>query len=100
MIHFLTMQAVWCALECYSIPESILRMIHSLHGGMKAEVTMDGQVPLEFEVRNVLRQGCVPAPTLFNLSFNLVIGQWRERDAWSLWLMSHTSVVESWWERE
>ena len=50
-------------------------MIRSLHGGMKAEVTVDGQVALEFEVRNVLRQGCVPAPTLFNLSFNLVIGQ-------------------------
>ena len=68
-------QGVWCALECYTIPESILRMIHSLHGGMKAEVTVDGQVALEFVVCNVLRQGCVPAPTLFNLSFNLVIGQ-------------------------
>ena len=46
---------------------------------MKAEVTMDGQVALEFEVRNRLRQGCVLAQMLFNLYFNLVIGQWRER---------------------
>ena len=46
---------------------------------MKAEVTMDGQVALEFEVRNGLRQGCVLAQMLFNLYFNSVIGQWRER---------------------
>ena len=44
-----------------------------------AEVTVDGQVAPEFEVRNGLRQGCVLAPTLFNLYFNMVIGQWRER---------------------
>jgi len=72
-------QAMWRALECYSIPESMLQMIHSLHDGMKAEVTVDGQVALEFEVRNRLRQGCVLAQMLFNLYFNLVIEQWRER---------------------
>ena len=72
-------QALWRALESYGIPESMLQMIRSLHDGMKAEVTVDGQVAPEFEVRNGLRQGCVLAPTLFNLYFNLVFGQWRER---------------------
>ena len=57
----------------------MLQVIRSLHDGMKAEVTVDGQVAPEFEVRNGLRQGCVLAPTLFNLYFNLVIRQWRER---------------------
>ncbi len=40
-----------------------------------AEVIVDGQVAPEFEVCNGLRQGCVIAPTLFNL----VISQWREK---------------------
>ena len=42
---------------------------------MKAEVTVDGQVAPEFEVCNGLRQGCVLAPTLFNLYINLVIAK-------------------------
>ena len=91
-------QALWHALESYGVPEAMMRMIHCLHDGMKAEVTVDGQVAPEFEVRNGLRQGCVLASTLFNLYFNLVIGQWR--DAWSLESMSCTNVVGSWWERE
>ena len=64
-------QALWHALENYDIPESMLRVIHSLHDGMKAEVTVDGQVHVtpEFEVRNGLGQGCVPAPTLFKKTF-------------------------------
>ena len=53
---------LWHALESYGILESMLRMIRSLHDGMKAEVTVDGQVVLEFEVCNGLRQGCVLAP--------------------------------------
>ncbi len=59
-------QVLWCALESYGILEPMLQLICSLHDGMKAEVTVDGQVAPEFEVRNGLRQGCVLAPTLFN----------------------------------
>ena len=72
-------QVLWHALESYGIPESVLRLICSLHDGMKAEVTVHGQVAPEFEVCNGLRQGCVLAPILFNLYFNSVIGQWRQR---------------------
>ena len=67
------------ALESYRIPESMQWMIRPLHDEIIAKVTADGQVAPEFEVRNGLRQGCVIAPTLFNLYFNLVFGQWRER---------------------
>ena len=42
---------------------------------MKAEVTVDGNLTPDFEVCNGLRQGCVIAPSLFNLYFNLVISQ-------------------------
>ena len=70
-------QALWCALKKYGIPQSMLKVICSLHDGMRAEVIIDGQVAPEFEVSNGLRQGCVIAPTLFNLYFNLAIEQWR-----------------------
>ncbi len=56
-----------------------MTMICSLHDNMKAEVMVDGKVAPEFEVTNGLRQGCVIAPTLFNLYFNLVIGQWQRK---------------------
>ena len=55
----------------------MLSVVRSLHDGMKAEVTVDGQVAPDFEVSNGLRQGCVIAPTLFNLYFGLFIEQWR-----------------------
>ncbi len=72
-------KALWYALERYGVPDSLLRIVRSLHDGMQAQVTVDGQVAPMFEVRNGLRQGCVLAPTLFNLYFNLVIRQWQEK---------------------
>ena len=46
---------------------------------MMAQVLVDGQVAPEFEIANGLRQGCVLAPTLFNLFFNHIVEQRRER---------------------
>ena len=45
-------QALWRALENYGVPEAMMQMIRSLHDGMKAEVTVDGQVAPEFGVLN------------------------------------------------
>ncbi len=72
-------QALWQVLRKYGVPPTVVSLLRSLHQGMKAEVTMDEQVAPEFEVCNGLRQGCVIAPALFNLYFNLVISQWREK---------------------
>ena len=63
-------------LRKYEVPPSLLNIIRSLHDGMKAEITVDGAITPEIEVTNGLRQGCTIAPTLFNLYFNLVMGQW------------------------
>ena len=52
-------------------------VICSLHDGMQAKVTVDGQMTPEFDVCNGLRKGYVIAPTLFNLYFALVMEQWR-----------------------
>ena len=72
-------QALWCVLEKYGIPPTMLSVMCSLHEGMRAGVTVDGQVASEFEVCNGLIQGCVIAPTFFNLYFNVVVNQWREK---------------------
>ena len=72
---------LWRVLEKYGIPPTLLSIIRSLHDGMKAEVTVDGNLTPDFEVCNGLRQGCVIAPSLFNLYFNLVISQWQKKCA-------------------
>ena len=72
-------EALWRVLVKYGIPPSMVAVIRSLHDGMYAEVSVDGDVANEFEVCNGLRQGCVVAPTLFNLYFGLVIQQWRAK---------------------
>ncbi len=63
-------RALWWALEKYRIPEPMLKLIRSVHDDTKAEVTVDGQLSPEFELRNGLRQGYVLAPILFNLYIN------------------------------
>ena len=72
-------EALWCVLKKYGVPQSMLNVVRSLHDGMLAEVNVGGQVTPEFEVCNGLRQGCVIAPTLFNLYFALVMEQWRTK---------------------
>ena len=54
-------------LRKYGIPSTRRSVIRSLHDGMQAEVTVDGQTTPEFDVCNGLSQGCVIAPTLLNL---------------------------------
>ena len=44
-------QAMWIVLEKYGVPPEMVNIIKSLHEGMKAEVTIDGQIAPEFEVR-------------------------------------------------
>ena len=72
-------QALWLVLEKYGIPPLLVRLIHSLHDGMKVEVSVDGATTPVVEVNNDLRQGCTITPSLFNLYFNLEIEEWRRR---------------------
>jgi len=45
----------------------MLNIIQSFHEGMEASVRMRDGVDDSFEVMNGLWQGCIMAPTLFNL---------------------------------
>ena len=56
-----------------------MKLIESLHDGMKAEVTVDGATTPLIEVNNGLRQGCTIAPSLFKMYFSLVFEEWRRK---------------------
>ena len=71
--------ALWLVLEKYGIPPLLVRLIQSLHDGMKVNVSVDVTTTPVIEVNNGSRQGCTIAPSLFNLYFNLVIKEWRRR---------------------
>ena len=89
---FVPCEALWCVLKKYGAPLSMLSIVHSLHDGMLGEVTVNGQVAPEFEVCNGLRQGCVIAPTIFNLYFALVMEQWRSKCKEFAWSGCHVQV--------
>ena len=72
----------------YGVPPSMLSVIHSLHDGMKAEVTVDGQVAPDFEVSNGLRQLLVVLVMLSDclLSYNEEkLSVFQSLSIWCLW---------------
>ena len=71
--------ALWCVLEKCGVPPTMLRIIRSFHDGMRASVRVGDLRTADIEVKNGLRQGCVLAPTLFNMYFGAVVVYWRER---------------------
>ena len=71
--------ALWCVLEKCGVPPTMLRIIRSFHDGMRASVRVGDLRTADIEVKNGLRQGCVLAPTLFNMYFGAVVAYWRER---------------------
>ena len=71
--------ALWCVLEKCGIPPIMLGIIKSFHDGMLAKVRAGDLNTDSIEVRNGLRQGCVLAPSLFNLYFSAMVAYWRDR---------------------
>ena len=65
--------AMWLALMKFSVPENIIKHMHSFLNGMEASIHLDGTLIEEFSVENGLRQGCCMAPVLFNLYTCLVM---------------------------
>ena len=61
-------QALWCVLERYGVPLTMVSVIKSFHKGMTAVVRVGDSLTDDIEVTNGLRQGCTLAPTLFNLN--------------------------------
>ena len=66
--------ALWELLQrTYSLPQKLIDIIRSFHDNSTAAVRAYGKVSEEFEVTSGVRQGCVLAPTLFNMYFDAVI---------------------------
>ena len=67
--------ALWSVLQyCYHLPSKLLKIIEALHSNTSAAVRKYGKISDHFPVSSGVKQGCVLAPTLFNLYFDSVIG--------------------------
>lgn len=64
---------LWKALRLYGVHTKIIALLEDLHDGTHAAVRLGGQVGPSFRVVAGVRQGCVIAPTLFNVMIDLVI---------------------------
>ena len=65
---------LWSILEhCYHLPPKLLTVIKALHDNTSAAVRSYGKTSEMFPVSVGVKQGCVLAPTLFNLYFDTVI---------------------------
>ena len=67
-------------LQKYGVPTVVVNLVRGLHENMEATVSVAGE-SAQIQVSNGLRQGCVLAPTLFLLYFNMVMMCWRARCA-------------------
>ncbi len=66
--------ALWSVLQqCYNLPEKLLSIIRAVHDHSTAAIRAYSKTSDEFAVTSGVRQGCVLAPALFNLYFDIVI---------------------------
>ena len=66
--------SLWSILQhFYHLPEKLLSIIRALHENSTAAVRTYGKISDKFPVTCGVRQGCVLAPTLFNLYFDVAI---------------------------
>ena len=64
----------WLVLQhCYHLPPKQLTIIKALHDHTSAAVRSYGEISDPFSVSVGVKQGCVLAPTLFNLFFDVMI---------------------------
>jgi hypothetical protein len=57
----------------FNLPTKLISIIRTFHKNSTAAVRAYGKRSAEFDVTSGVRQGCVLAPTLFNLYFDLII---------------------------
>ena len=66
---------LWQLLRKYGCPETFATMIEALHTGMMANVNVGGEVSQSFIVTNVVKQGCVLAPTLLSIFLSAMLDE-------------------------
>ena len=64
---------LWKIMAKFGCPPRFIAMVRQFHDGMQARVQNDGEFSEPFEVTNGVKQGCVLAPTLFNMMFSAML---------------------------
>jgi exonuclease III len=65
--------ALWKIVKHYGISEKLCNLLADLHSDTRCRVRVDGNYSRWFDVQNGVRQGCVLAPTLFNIFIDFVV---------------------------
>ena len=63
----------WKSMAKFGCPPRFIAMVRQFHDDMQAQVQNDGEFSEPFEVTNVVKQGCVMAPTLFSMMFSAML---------------------------
>ena len=71
--------SLWKLLQLRGIPKKIIVLIQSLYSGSESAVRLGGALSEYFPVATGVRQGCVLAPSLFNVCMDRVLGQTVEQ---------------------
>ena len=68
-------EALWRILELYGVHPKLLQLLQALHDESTAMVRINGKLGPPFKVTAGVRQGCVIAPTLFNIFLDFIVKQ-------------------------
>ncbi|BHF57961.1 hypothetical protein SprV_0100091000 [Sparganum proliferum] len=60
-------KVLWKIMQKFGCPKQFTHIVRQLHDGVIARVTDNGAAPEAFTMTKKVKQGCVPAPTLFSL---------------------------------
>ena len=66
-------EGLWKILKKIGCPDTFVEIIKLFHDDMTAKVMDGGEISPEFVVKNGTKQGCVLAPTLFNIFFSMML---------------------------
>ena len=66
-------EALWVILGRIGCPPTFVKMFQELHRNMKARVAFNRQLSGECAVGNGVKQGDIPAPTLFSIYFTMLL---------------------------
>ena len=65
--------ALWKVLGKLGCPPIFIHMLKELHRDMKGKVSFNGQLSEEISIDNGVKQGDIPAPTLFSIYFAVLL---------------------------
>ena len=66
-------EALWIVLSKFGCPPAFVDKFKQLHSSMKAQVNFDGKLSEKFSVDNGVKQGDIPAPTLFSIYLSAIL---------------------------